>query len=177
MLNFSCRISSQTSALALFVVLCLSLSPQAFAQWKWRDKNDRVQYSDLPPPSEVPQSAILQRPAEGSKRALTAAPPASSASSTAPAASSAGKTVDTELQDKRKKAEQEEAVKRKVEEEKTTVAKQENCNRAKAQIRGLDEGIRIARVNAQGEREILDDKGRAEEAKRAKEIMASDCAK
>jgi type IV secretory pathway VirB10-like protein len=178
MRNLSSHFSMKTSALALLAVFCLGLSPQAFAQWKWRDKNDRVQYSDLPPPGDVPESAILQKPAEGSRRALpTAAPaPASGASGAAPA-SGPGKTVDPELEAKRKKAEQEEAAKRKVEEDKNTAAKQENCNRAKAQIRGLDEGIRIARVNTQGEREILDDKGRAEEAKRARDIMSSDCPK
>jgi hypothetical protein len=37
--------------------------------------------------------------------------------------------------------------------------------------------MRMARVNAKGEREILDDKARAEETKRTKDIMASECAK
>jgi hypothetical protein len=39
----------------------------------------------------------------------------------------------------------------------------------------LESGQRIARVNAQGEREVLDDKGRAEEMQRARQVMASDC--
>ena len=37
------------------------------------------------------------------------------------------------------------------------------------------QGIRIVRFNAKGEREYLDDKGRAEEAQRARNVIASDC--
>jgi hypothetical protein len=33
----------------------------------------------------------------------------------------------------------------------------------------------MARTNDKGEREILDDKARAEEAQRARKIVASDC--
>jgi hypothetical protein len=35
---------------------------QAQTQWKWRDKTGRTQYSDLPPPSAVPEQDILARP-------------------------------------------------------------------------------------------------------------------
>jgi hypothetical protein len=43
------------------------------------------------------------------------------------------------------------------------------------QLRGLDEGLRVARVNEKGEREFLDDKGRAEEAARNRETINADC--
>ena len=43
------------------------------------------------------------------------------------------------------------------------------------QLATLDSGQRIARINAEGEREILDDEARAEEARRAREVIASDC--
>jgi hypothetical protein len=33
----------------------------------------------------------------------------------------------------------------------------------------------MTRTNAQGEREVLDDKGRAEEMQRARAVIASDC--
>jgi len=39
----------------------------------------------------------------------------------------------------------------------------------------LNDGIRIARTNANGEREILDDKGRAAEMQRTQEIIDSSC--
>ena len=39
----------------------------------------------------------------------------------------------------------------------------------------LNEGMRMTRTNEKGEREVLDDKGRAEEMQRARSVMASDC--
>ena len=56
-------------------------------------------------------------------------------------------------------------------------AKADNCKRAREQMRSLESGMRMARVNEKGEREILDDKMRADEMKRARDMVASDCAK
>jgi hypothetical protein len=154
------------------------MSTPAQAQWKWRDKNDRVQYSDLPPPSSVPESAILQRPQGASRRGGAPqfmAPAASAASSPALPASGPVRTADPELEAKRKKAEQDEAAKRKVEESKLAAAQAENCSRARAQLRMMESGMRVAQVNAKGEREIMDDKARADETKRARDMIASDC--
>ena len=39
----------------------------------------------------------------------------------------------------------------------------------------MESGQRMARMNDKGEREILDDKQRAEESRRAREVIASDC--
>jgi hypothetical protein len=41
----------------------------------------------------------------------------------------------------------------------------------------MDSGVRVGRVNASGEREIMDDAARAVETKRIQGIMASDCAR
>lgn len=144
----------------------------AAAQWKWRDQNGRVQYSDLPPPSGVADKDILQRPN------LPAAPRApATAASAVPAAAPvpAKKSEEPELEARRKKAEQEEAAKKKAEDARIAAARAENCKRAQAHLRSLDSGMRVARVNENGEREILDDAQRAAEAKRAREVAASQC--
>ncbi|MGZ5241119.1 MAG: DUF4124 domain-containing protein, partial [Caldimonas sp.] len=61
-------------------VLLLAALP-AEAQWKWRDKGGRVQYSDLPPPVGTPDQDILARPTVQQRRAAAAASaPASAAS-------------------------------------------------------------------------------------------------
>jgi hypothetical protein len=39
----------------------------------------------------------------------------------------------------------------------------------------LQSGQRMARINEKGEHEVLDDKGRAEELRVAREAIASDC--
>lgn len=160
-------------AAALFA---LGLNQPAAAQWKWKDKSGRVQYSDLPPPPTVGESDILQRPAGSSVRKsgpAFATLPASAPSE--PAAAASGGGAEPELVAKRRKAAEEEAAKRKAEEDKVKAARADNCQRAKEQLRNIDSGMRIARVNEKGEREILDDKARADEAKRTRDIVAADC--
>jgi hypothetical protein len=161
------------AALALSALMGLGLCAPASAQWVWKDKNGKV-FSQLPPPPSVAEKDILQRP-RGATR--NSAPQASeAASSAAPqAASSPAKTVDPALEAKRKKAELDEAAKRRAEEEKLKAAKADNCARAKAHLRALDDGMRLSRVNEKGEREILDDKARADESRRTREIVSSDC--
>ncbi|HVL07616.1 MAG TPA: DUF4124 domain-containing protein, partial [Burkholderiaceae bacterium] len=40
---------------ALFAVMGLALAPaSAEAQWKWRDAQGRLVYSDVPPPPSIP---------------------------------------------------------------------------------------------------------------------------
>jgi hypothetical protein len=171
--------------MVLLAVTGALLALPAEAQWKWRDKGGRVQYSDLPPPASVGEQDILQRP-NGAQRQATApvaptAPPLRAAvAASAPASAASGvalapKTTEPELEAKRRKAEDEKAAQAKVEEQRLAAARADNCARAKAQLRTIDDGIRIARTSASGEREILDDKGRAEERKRTTDIMASDC--
>jgi len=164
-------------AAAFATCLALGFALPAAAQWKWKDKSGRVQYSDLPPPPTVSDADILQRPNGASLRkaapAFAAEGAGSAAASTAPTAAASG--VDPELEAKRRKSSEEDAAKKRAEEEKQKAARAENCQRAKNQLRALEDGMRMARVNAKGEREILDDKGRAEEAKRARDVMASEC--
>ena len=65
--------------------------------------------------------------------------------------------------------------KQKAAEEAMTRAKIENCARAKSAKTTFESGARVGRVNAAGEREIMDDADRAVEAKRLQSIVASDC--
>jgi hypothetical protein len=99
----------------------------------------------------------------------------------APASAASGGLVptprlaDPELEAKRKKAEQEDADKKKAEDAKVAAVKADNCARARAQMRTFDSGVRVARTNDKGEREFLDDKARAQEANRVREVVSSDC--
>ena len=54
-------------------------------------------------------------------------------------------------------------------------AKADNCSRARQGKATFDSGIRVARLNAQGEREIMDDKARATENRRLQTVIDSDC--
>ena len=160
---------------------CL-VSMAASAQWQWTDKDGRKVYSDRAPPSDILDKNILKRPAGRvnplvtSEASLNAAPPVASASSPHGSASAPKLSgVDKELAEKKKKAEEAEVAKRKAEEERVAKSKIENCARAKQAKTNFDSGIRIARTNEKGEREIMDDATRSAEAKRIQFIIDSDC--
>lgn len=153
------------------VALASAIALPAAAQWKWRDKNGQTQYSDLPPPLGVADKDILLRP-----NAAASVPPAPAASAgSAAAATLAAKGVDSELEAKRKLATQAEADRRKADDARLAAVRADNCVHARDQMRTLDSGLRVARVNARGEREMLDDTARAEETRRAREAIAADC--
>lgn len=153
----------------LLAALALLLALPADAQWRWRDASGRVTASDLPPPREIPEKDILQRP--GGVRAPAPAAPAAAASAV-PAPAPA---VDKELEARKKAADQQQQAKAKAEEQRLAAVRAENCSRARSHLANLESGQRLARVNDKGEREFLDDKMRADEARRAREIIASDC--
>ena len=162
------------SITALAAILGLTLALPAVAQWKWRDKAGQTQYSDLAPPPGVPEADILQRPtaATSGPRAAPIAAPASGASA---APLTAARASEPELEAKRKKAEQDILDKKKADDTSVAATRAENCNRAKAQMRTIDSGQRMARINDKGEREVLDDAARAAETKRTRDVMASEC--
>ena len=68
-----------------------------------------------------------------------------------------------------------EQAKKKAELDKIAKIRADNCDRAKRAKATLDSGIRIATTNAKGEREVMDDKARADEGKRLDEVIRSDC--
>jgi hypothetical protein len=156
----------------LVMVLIAGLCLPASAQWKWRDSTGRTQYSDLPPPPGTPDSSILLRPAAAPVRASSAAAAASVAS--LPLLPPA-KTVEPELEKKLREEKEAKAAKAKLEEQKIAAQKADSCTRARNQLLGLNEGLRVASVNSKGEREVLDDKGRADETQRVKAIIKADC--
>ena len=157
--------------LLVAALLALGASAQA-QQWKWRDANGKITVSDLPPPREVAEKDILQRPNASPRYVLpAAAASAASATDSAPAAA----RVDPELEARRKRAEQEQDAKKKEAEAAQAAAKAANCEAAKAQLRNLDSGMRMSRVNEKGEREFLSDKDRATESQRARQVIQSDC--
>lgn len=141
----------------------------AAAQWKWRDKTGIVQYSDMPPPSGTPEADILQRPAPGIERR---APPGASQAS---APLLVPKAADAASAPKPSKAEEEAAAKKQAQAQRDAQVRLDNCSRAKAQLKALQDGQRMSRINAQGQREFLDDKGRAEETQRTQGVISADC--
>jgi hypothetical protein len=140
--------------------------------WKWRDATGQINVSDLPPPTSVPAKDILERPPVQRKSAEAAAA-AASAASTSPA--TATPRTDPELEARRRRTVDEQAALQQQQQERDAAVRADNCSRASAQLALLNDGQRIARTNAQGEREVLDDKARADELRRTRAVVAANC--
>lgn len=168
----------KTVRLALIALAC-SVPLLAAAQWQWVDKDGRKVFSDKAPPADVPADKILKRPrgapqaAEAAVAVPVSAPATASGTPAAALPKPTGK--DPVLEQKRKQAESEAAAKKAAEEGKLALARADNCTRAKASKAGFDSGVRIARTNDKGEKEILDDAQRAAEVRRLDQMIARDC--
>jgi len=172
----------------LLVIASVFLLPLgAHAQWQWLDKDNKKVFSDQAPPPDIPDKNILRRPSPPPKRLNFSAPAATgeatdtaaatppAAPAPAPAGAAKGAGVDKELEEKARKAEEAEKARQAAEAQKLAQARAENCSRARQGKATMDSGIRVARVNDQGERIIMDDEARASEQKRLASVIASDC--
>jgi hypothetical protein len=168
--------------LGIATLVALGVSPSANAQWAWRDASGRVVYSDQAPPVSIPDSQIIRRPA--GRTAAPAAPVAPPAAATpapagaAPAAtkSAAPKTAAEQEQEFRKRQqERSDADKKQAEDQAAAARRNADCERARGYLRQLEEGMRIARTDAQGNREILDDAARNAEMQRTRDMIATGC--
>ncbi len=164
-------------ALCAGLLLALVAMPAA-AQWKWRDAKGQAHASDIPPPRDVPEANIMQRP-DPNVRASTpaaSAPQVAQVAQVAQAASAnARPATDPQLEEQRRRLEQDKLSREKAEADKQVALRKENCRRARDNLNTLDSGQRIARIKPDGEREILSDEQRAVDARRAREAMAADC--
>jgi hypothetical protein len=160
-------------ALAVLLVV-----PAAQAQWKWKDNRGQIHVSDLPPPLEIPEKDVLLRPDLSS--AHRAAASAASGASGAVGNAASGPRVERsrsepELEARRKRADQERGDKLKADADKLASDRAINCQRARAQVGTLESGQRLVRVNEKGDREILDDRSRAQEIQTARDLAAANC--
>ena len=167
--------------IALPLVACLLAVAAAGASaqsiWKWRDSSGQIHVSDTPPPATVPAKDILQRAAGAPPAAAPGTTPAPAPA--AAVASGGAPAVDADLQKKKAKADQEKADKAAADKAaldlKNAAIRADNCQRAQQQAKALDSGVRIARLDAKGEREYLDDAARASERKRAQDVISQNC--
>ena len=168
----------KAARIALIALAC-SVPLVASAQWIWLDGSGRKVFSDKAPPPDIAQGRILKAPGQKMltpAEAAAAAPAPAPAAATTAAAAPKPSGTDKGLEQKKKQAEAAEEAKRKAEEEKIAQAKVENCNRAKTAKANYESGIRMARLNDKGEREVIDDNQRAVEVKKLNEVIARDCA-
>ncbi|NYG35279.1 DUF4124 domain-containing protein [Sphaerotilus montanus] len=158
---------------ALLALAATALALPCAAQWKWRDAQGHIQYSDRPPPNEVRDRDILTRPAAAPAAQRPA--PGASAAAGAPSGVASAPTSDPAIEARKRQIQAAQDQGKRDEDARVARQKVENCARAKEYARTVESGQRITRTNEKGEREFLDDAQRAREAARAREIIASDC--
>lgn len=166
--------------LPALVAALMAWSAPSLAQWAWRDASGRMVYSDQPPPKSVPSKNIVRQPAaspparvidEPADTTVEAAPPAQSR----PALPRPQDKADREIETKLRQQQLAEAQKKAADEEARRAKTAENCERLRAYQRALDGGFRVARINAAGQQEILDDSTRAAERERTRAEIEQQC--
>lgn len=171
-------------ALGLALLLGLGCGA-AQAQYKWKDSRGQLHVSDLPPPADIPERQVLQRPAAaraGAGTAGAAARPVADARPGNPPSPRAGETPsnaaapeDPELARRRLKAEAERQAQAQAEALRQAGLRAQNCDRARQHLAQLQSGQRLQRISASGERVPVDDATRESEAALARQVLASDC--
>jgi len=170
----------RTCIAGLFLLLPLA----GFAQWQWIDKDGNKVFSDRGPPPGIPDKDILRRVAPPPRPASSSGVPDAAADAAAlkaklasNALASAAKPsgLNKDLAEKTRKAEEDAKAARDAEAQKVAKTKADNCATARQNKSTLDSGIRIAQVNAKGERIIMDDPAKAAAASSAQSAIDSSC--
>lgn len=176
---------AKTMLLAALATAALVCSTPAAAQWAWRDAAGRMVYSDLPPPSSIPARDIVRQPAAAPAPRFDAAPeaqsevPAEAKAQPEPQRTAAPPRtptyVEREIESRRRQQQLAAAEKKAADEDGRKAQIAENCQRLRAYQRALEGGFRVARLNAAGQQEFLDDAARASETERTRAQIEQQC--
>lgn len=140
----------------------LALATGAIAQqFKWVDRDGRVQYGDTPPP--------------GVKATRLKPPPAPVSSPAQSSGKKDAKKLTPEQAFQKRQQDQREGAEKTAQEQAEAQNKRANCEAAQAQLRQLQSGERISTATASGERTFIDDAQRARETERAQKAISEWC--
>lgn len=156
----------------LLIALLLAAAGASAQQYKWVDRNGRVQYGDVPPAgvSAVP----LRGPS--SRAPAPAAVPEGKAEESDEVKKKGPLTLkDQEAEFRKRREDAEKARLKQAEAAEQMAAKKENCSLAQNQLRTMESGQRISRTDASGERYFLDDAQIAQETAKARQAVQQWC--
>ena len=160
------------------LLVALLVAPNASAQFKWRDANGRMVYSDQPPPTSIPPDAVLQAPGLRSAAERPGATgEAAKASGAAAGSPTATSTADRELEFRKRRIERAETERKSADEAAKARQATAACEETRADVRALESGMRMSRVNERGEREFIDDEQRAARLDAARKSSREHCTK
>ncbi|ENO87652.1 DUF4124 domain-containing protein [Thauera linaloolentis] len=156
---------------AVLLLALMASFPVAAQIYSWKDKDGRIHYSDVPPPTgEVKTLRGAQPPAPP-------APPAQAGDEAAggDAGQEGEQPVDAETAFRQRRAAEAEAAAKAAQGQADEAERQRFCSDARSQLAALESGQRIARMNAAGERELLNDDARAAESNRLQRQIDANC--
>jgi hypothetical protein len=165
-------------AIAAAVALCTLAGAAQAVQYQWRDDKGRMVYSDLPPPASVTPDRIVRapgpRPSDATPAPAAATDPASDSAPQAVAAAPQS-AAEREMAWRKRAEERAEAEKKAAEEAQRKLELAKACSDAQADLRLLESGQRIQRVNSAGEREFLSDDERRERLAATRKRVGERC--
>jgi len=159
-----------TPPLRLLAACSLLLgSSLAHAQYAWIGENGVRQFSDRPPPPGTPAHKILKTPG----RALPAAPakPSEAPPAVAPPAKELKALAEREADYLARRKLREEQEKKDAAESQRRRDLAQHCEDARDTRAQVESGIRIAKVDAKGERSFMTDEERAAQLARANKAL------
>ena len=167
-------ITTITGALAmqkyLLIILVLASTNSVAAVNKWVDSKDRVHYSDQPPPLDAKSSTPAKTKTSDSEDAAGKGD-ALPASTPAVPKTVAEQEAEWKKVQQAKKEAADKAAKKQVE---ANIMKS-NCASAQQSLRAMQSGVRIAEVDAKGERSFLSDEQRQQRTAQAQQAVNSYC--
>ena len=161
------------AASGVFMILLCGLVAPADAQWKWISPSGVVHYSDQPPPPTISARDILARPAVAALHAPS--PVASGASDAAGQGKGPESQAARKLQSKLEEDKRAKAAAQRLQQQVSEQARLDRCLQARRQLQALNSGLRVRQVDAQGNRNFLDDAQIAAQRQQAAAMIAATC--
>ena len=143
---------------------CVGTGTLVHAQtgWQWLDGSGRKVFSDLPPPSSVPDRNILLRPSADAPASPALAPPLEPAPKpgSPPALMPEDAAMIKALEAIKKRDDQ---------------IRRDNCRNARSRLATLNSGLILYTVNERGEPVVMDEAMRAAEIRRMQSAEQEHC--
>lgn len=147
----------------------LLAAPLAMAQYMWIDDKGIKQFSDRPPPPNIPEKRILKAPGKPlfNPNAPAEAEPAADAPAK-PAPTLAERNADFN----KRRAEAAESARQAAADAQRKADEAANCNAARQNQQALDQGLRLSTYDKNGERGYMNDQQREDLRKNTQKVLA-----
>ncbi len=160
----------------------LLASAPALAEYEWVDAAGQKVYSDVPPQPNEKISHLVRRispsrpvPGAGADGAGERGSPMAAAAPAARTDAAPPSLADREMAFRKRQAEAADAQRKADEKAQADAKLARACEDSRANLRGLESGMRLSRVNSAGEREVITDEEREQRLQQLRRDLADRC--